>query len=97
MAYEMGDVDLADSLFRAAHHCVNYHPANRIMQDFYHHRLRSGLGVPAILGLTASPVVRAKPDQLRLISTTPVLVLLLLTMLAIERLRPISMRLLEHL
>lgn len=53
------------SFFNTAHHCVNYHPANRIMQDFYHHRLRERLEIPAILGLTASPVVRAKPDQLR--------------------------------
>ncbi|KAG0638925.1 hypothetical protein HOY80DRAFT_126670 [Tuber brumale] len=53
--------------FPIAHHCVGQHPANRIMQEFYHPRARKGLEVPAVLGLTASPVVKSTPDQLRVI------------------------------
>ncbi|RPA97128.1 P-loop containing nucleoside triphosphate hydrolase protein [Choiromyces venosus 120613-1] len=64
-------------VFDEAHHCVGQHPANRIMQDFYHPRARKGLEVPAVLGLTASPVMKSTPDQLRhanlnAISRTPV-------------------------
>jgi len=38
------------------------------MQEFYHPRARKGLEIPAVLGLTASPVVRSTPDQLRHVS-----------------------------
>ncbi|CAZ82740.1 unnamed protein product [Tuber melanosporum] len=55
-------------VFDEAHHCVGQHPANRIMQEFYHPRVRKGLEVPAVLGLTASPVVKSTPDQLRHVS-----------------------------
>ncbi|PWW77580.1 hypothetical protein C7212DRAFT_277577 [Tuber magnatum] len=56
-------------VFDEAHHCVGQHPANRIMQEFYHPRARKGLEVPAVLGLTASPVVKSTPDQLRHVSS----------------------------
>jgi len=54
-----------------AHHCVGNHPARRIMKDFYH---REGMvdidricdhALPSILGLTASPVIRAQPGELK--------------------------------
>lgn len=44
----------------AAHHCTLNHPANRIMSNFYVPRVRRGdEGLPRILGLSASPVMRA--------------------------------------
>ncbi|KAL4888389.1 ATP-dependent helicase dcl2 [Aspergillus ambiguus] len=56
-------------IFDEAHHCMRRHPANRIMQDFYHPTLAT-LGpeaVPRILGLTASPVVRTSSKELSII------------------------------
>ncbi|KAJ5288314.1 ATP-dependent helicase dcl2 [Penicillium antarcticum] len=47
---------LALLVFDEAHHCMKFHPGNRIMRDFYH-RVKSENGiahVPSILGLTAS-------------------------------------------
>lgn len=45
-----------------AHHCVKDHPANHIMKDHYmsksQHVTRNHL--PRILGLSASPVMKAK-------------------------------------
>jgi len=38
-----------------------------IMRYFYHQRAREGLPVPDILGLTASPVLRSDPTQLKVI------------------------------
>lgn len=65
-------------IFDEAHHCVGNHPANRIMQDFYHPNLHRQ--VPSILGLTASPIVKSNPRQLQVIesnlnaiSRTPIL------------------------
>ncbi|CAG8162910.1 unnamed protein product [Penicillium salamii] len=60
---------LALLIFDEAHHCRGRHPANRIMQNHYHPAvLRSGRGaVPRILGLTASPVVQSKKNELELI------------------------------
>jgi hypothetical protein len=53
-----------------AHHCFRDHPANQIMQHFYFPNLQEGLEVPAILGLTASPVTKAKAiiSNLRLVA-----------------------------
>ncbi|XRM45659.1 Dicer-like protein 2 [Aspergillus tubingensis] len=53
-------------IFDEAHHCMRRHPANKIMQDFYHPALeRHGAeAVPKILGLTASPVVRSNKQEL---------------------------------
>ncbi|OJJ33462.1 hypothetical protein ASPWEDRAFT_622733 [Aspergillus wentii DTO 134E9] len=52
---------LALLIFDEAHHCMRRHPANKIMQDFYHPALsNSGIdAVPRTLGLTASPAVRS--------------------------------------
>jgi hypothetical protein len=50
-----------------AHNCTGNSPANRIMRDYYH-RQASPLGSaskPKILGLTASPTIRARPEDLR--------------------------------
>ncbi|PYI20785.1 dicer-like protein 2-1 [Aspergillus violaceofuscus CBS 115571] len=54
-------------IFDEAHHCMRRHPANKIMQDFYHPALAEyGYSVvPKILGLTASPIVRSKPEELQ--------------------------------
>lgn len=58
---------VADPWCLAAHHCMRRHPANKIMQDFYHPtRLELGSDfVPLILGLTASPIVRSKHQELQ--------------------------------
>ena len=56
---------LAHSSDHLAHHCVLDHPASRILRDFYHPYLATGLkNVPAILGLTASPVVNKRAGKL---------------------------------
>ncbi|PLN79643.1 ATP-dependent helicase dcl2-1 [Aspergillus taichungensis] len=58
-------------VFDEAHHCMRRHPANKIMQDFYHPTLAK-LGrdsVPRILGLTASPVKKSSRRELLLIET----------------------------
>ncbi|KAN0101426.1 P-loop containing nucleoside triphosphate hydrolase protein [Hyaloscypha variabilis] len=60
---------LALLIFDEAHHCVRNHPANKIMKGYYHHP-GAELGLtsrPKILGLTASPIVRSKPKELRVI------------------------------
>jgi hypothetical protein len=44
-----------------AHHCTQNHPANRIMSGFYMPRLEKNVNhLPRILGLSASPVQKAK-------------------------------------
>jgi ERCC4-related helicase len=62
---------LSSFLTGKAHHCARKHPANRIMQDFYHPALKKfGRSVvPRILGLTASPIMRSKPSELELVFT----------------------------
>ena len=58
--------NIALLVFDEAHHCVRSHPANKIMQNFYHARRREGQSkLPSILGLTASPIVRKKGDGLQ--------------------------------
>jgi len=57
---------LSVCLTTAAHHCARGHPANRIMMGHYHPaRLLDPSSVPHILGLTASPIIRAKVLELR--------------------------------
>jgi ERCC4-related helicase len=52
---------LALIVFDEAHHCTMKHPANRIMSDFYMPRVgRNNYQLPKILGLSASPVMKAK-------------------------------------
>ncbi|KAL9596168.1 MAG: hypothetical protein Q9219_005988 [cf. Caloplaca sp. 3 TL-2023] len=48
-------------IFDEAHHCIADHPASRILRDFYHpQRAMNEYEVPAILGLTASPVINSR-------------------------------------
>ncbi|KAL8723097.1 MAG: hypothetical protein Q9225_000568, partial [Loekoesia sp. 1 TL-2023] len=55
----------ADGVEHWTHHCIADHPASRILRDFYHPYLAASNGpVPAILGLTASPVVNSKIGRL---------------------------------
>ncbi|KAE8378630.1 ATP-dependent helicase dcl2 [Aspergillus bertholletiae] len=58
-------------IFDEAHHCMRRHPSNMIMQDFYHRTLQKDGrdGVPSILGLTASPVVRSKSQDMKKLET----------------------------
>ncbi|KAF1835975.1 hypothetical protein BDW02DRAFT_546935 [Decorospora gaudefroyi] len=51
---------LALLIFDEAHHCTLKHPAHRIMSDFYMPQVESGNSeVPKVLGLSASPVMKA--------------------------------------
>lgn len=53
-------------VFDEAHHCARGHPANKIMQNFYHAMRQEGRWeLPSILGLTASPVARKKGGGLQ--------------------------------
>lgn len=61
---------LALIVFDEAHNCVRDHPGAKVMSSFYHPRKQSGLSVPAILGLTASPVMRSDPKSLANIEAT---------------------------
>lgn len=51
-------------VFDEAHHATKKHPMNSICTLFYHTALERRLPVPAILGLTASPVVNSKHGNL---------------------------------
>jgi ERCC4-related helicase len=50
-----------------AHHCHGNHPANMIMQNFYHYEKRDKgpSSVPRILGLSASPVRKSKVEEIQ--------------------------------
>lgn len=53
-------------VFDEAHHCVRGHPANKLMQNFYHAKRQEWQEeLPNTLGLTASPVVRKKGGELQ--------------------------------
>ncbi|XPS72365.1 Dicer-like protein 2 [Ascochyta lentis] len=52
--------ELALIIFDEAHHCTLKHPANRIMSNFYTPAVERGdKSLPKVLGLSASPVMRA--------------------------------------
>ncbi|KAF2027546.1 dicer-like protein 2 [Setomelanomma holmii] len=54
-------------IFDEAHHCTLKHPAHRIMSDFYMPRVsRQETELPKILGLSASPVMKAKASSVDL-------------------------------
>ena len=58
--------DIALLVFDEAHHCAGNHPANTIMRNFYHVESLERQGeLPAILGLTASPVVKKSGEGLQ--------------------------------
>ncbi|CAO2651114.1 Nn.00g094110.m01.CDS01 [Neocucurbitaria sp. VM-36] len=50
---------LALLIFDEAHHCTLKHPARRIMSDFFRVENRSA-SLPKILGLSASPIMKAR-------------------------------------
>lgn len=54
-------------IFDEAHHCTRKHPGNLILQNFYIAHAENGarLTRPSILGLTASPVMRAKASPVK--------------------------------
>ena len=58
---------LALLVFDEAHRCIKESPMNLIMRNFYHPAKAKGDKVPAILGLTASPVISAKSGKLETI------------------------------
>jgi hypothetical protein len=43
--------------------CTGEHPANRLLADFYLPRLQEDVDLPKILGLSASPVMKAKASD----------------------------------
>ncbi|KAH9908133.1 hypothetical protein F4778DRAFT_464583 [Xylariomycetidae sp. FL2044] len=51
-------------IFDEAHNCTSNHPGSRIMTQHYHPAKSSGLSVPSILGLTASPTHKLKAGAL---------------------------------
>ena len=61
---------LALLVFDEAHHVFGKHPANKIMQSFYHPaRKFNDSQVPRILGLTASPITTGRRvDDLRYVA-----------------------------
>ncbi|KAJ4356123.1 Dicer-like protein 2 [Didymosphaeria variabile] len=54
---------LALLIFDEAHHCTKKHPANLIMANFYLPKLHEDVDLPMILGLSASPVMKAKASD----------------------------------
>ncbi|EUC27892.1 hypothetical protein COCCADRAFT_9637 [Bipolaris zeicola 26-R-13] len=55
---------LALLIFDEAHHCTLKHPAHKIMSDFYMpQRSDSNFALPKVLGLSASPVMRAAANK----------------------------------
>ncbi|TGJ83158.1 hypothetical protein E0Z10_g5610 [Xylaria hypoxylon] len=56
-------------VFDEAHHCVGKHPGSKIMERYRIHK-RNGMSCPAILGLTASPMVRSTLDGIEKIEQT---------------------------
>lgn len=55
---------IAASKQHAAHHCTLRHPSNRILSNFYTPRVENGgADLPKILGLSASPVMRADATE----------------------------------
>ncbi|KAI7788663.1 RNase3 domain-containing protein [Diaporthe eres] len=61
---------LALIIFDEAHNCTKRHPGSRIMREFYQESKGKGNPVPHVLGLTASPVVRADISSLEELENT---------------------------
>ncbi|KAF2873165.1 dicer-like protein-like protein 2 [Massariosphaeria phaeospora] len=61
--------NLALLIFDEAHHCTSNHPANMILRNFYLPLVQDGSkkGVPKILGLSASPVMKARANSIDLL------------------------------
>ncbi|KAI1117453.1 dicer-like protein 2 [Nemania sp. NC0429] len=56
-------------VFDEAHNCVRNHPGSKIMQRYRLHK-ENGMQCPAILGLTASPIMRSSLDGIEEIEQT---------------------------
>ncbi|KAI1153106.1 RNase3 domain-containing protein [Nemania diffusa] len=56
-------------VFDEAHNCTGKHPGSKIMER-YHINKTNGLPCPAILGLTASPIMRSNIDGIEKIEQT---------------------------
>ncbi|POR32920.1 Dicer-like protein 2 [Tolypocladium paradoxum] len=55
---------LALIVFDEAHSCFGKHPGSKVMTDFYHRSKGRGGIVPSILGLTATPSIRSKMQNI---------------------------------
>lgn len=53
-----------------AHHCIKMNPVSRVMKEHYAPLKAKGAQVPAVLGLTASPVMRTNPADLQKLEQT---------------------------
>ncbi|KAI0449605.1 RNase3 domain-containing protein [Xylaria acuta] len=56
-------------VFDEAHNCVRKHPGSKIMERYRIHK-NKGLQCPAILGLTASPIMRSNLEGIEIIEQT---------------------------
>ncbi|KAI0472383.1 RNase3 domain-containing protein [Xylaria cf. heliscus] len=56
-------------VFDEAHNCVRKHPGSKIMERYRIHK-SSGMPCPAILGLTASPIMRSSLQGIEIIEQT---------------------------
>ncbi|KAI8947405.1 RNase3 domain-containing protein [Xylaria longipes] len=56
-------------VFDEAHNCVRKHPGSKIMERYRIHK-NKGMPCPAILGLTASPIMRSSLEGIEIIEQT---------------------------
>ncbi|KAI1745424.1 RNase3 domain-containing protein [Xylaria scruposa] len=56
-------------VFDEAHNCVGRHPGSKIMERYHIHK-NNGMPCPAILGLTASPIMRSNLEGIEIIEKT---------------------------
>ncbi|TRX97463.1 hypothetical protein FHL15_001741 [Xylaria flabelliformis] len=56
-------------VFDEAHNCVGKHPGSKIMERYHIHK-NNGMPCPAILGLTASPIMRSNLEGIEIIEKT---------------------------
>ncbi|KAF5684693.1 Dicer 2 [Fusarium circinatum] len=61
---------LALIVFDEVHNCVKNNPGRKIMINFYHRHKNAGLPVPAILGLTASPIISSDLKEIEKLENT---------------------------
>ncbi|KAI9655247.1 MAG: hypothetical protein M1831_004957 [Alyxoria varia] len=59
---QLGDFSLL--VVDEAHHCTGSAPVKEIMRGFYYQAINQGVDRPSILGLTASPVTKSKPEDI---------------------------------
>ncbi|KAF5630542.1 Dicer 2 [Fusarium sp. NRRL 52700] len=61
---------LALIVFDEVHNCVKNNPGRKIMMNFYHRHKNAGMPVPAILGLTASPIISSDLKEIEKLEIT---------------------------